>query len=95
MPNADLERIMGGCEPGSLRSSSPRDRAIGKTVSASRRRRWPSSRLRQRVFSGEMPEQLAMRALSAYSNVPLAEIRERRARNPALTKRRYVQAGRA
>ncbi len=80
MPNADLERIMGGCEPGSLIIVAARP-SVGKSVfgqqatTVAGRRGYASA-----FFSGEMPaEQLAMRALAAYSNVPLAEIREGKA----------------
>lgn len=80
MPNADLERIMGGCEPGSLIIVAARP-SVGKSVfgqqatTVAGRRGYASA-----FFSLEMPaEQLAMRSLSAYSNVPLADIREGKA----------------
>jgi replicative DNA helicase len=80
MPNDHLERIMGGCEPGSLIIVAARP-SVGKTVFGQQAAIMAARRgFQSAFFSLEMPaEQLAMRALSAWSNVPLAEIREGKA----------------
>ena len=80
MPNGDLERIMGGCEPGSLIIAAARP-SVGKTVFGEQATRMAArARYHSAFFSLEMPaEQLAMRSISAYSNVPLADIREGKA----------------
>ena len=80
MPNGDLERIMGGCEPGSLIIVAARP-SVGKTVFGEQATRMAArARYHSAFFSLEMPaEQLAMRSISAYSNVPLADIREGKA----------------
>ena len=80
IPNGDLERIMGGCEPGSLIIVAARP-SVGKTVFGEQATRMAArAGYHSAFFSLEMPaEQLAMRSLSAYSNVPLADIREGKA----------------
>ncbi len=84
MPNGDLERIMGGCEPGSLIIVAARP-SVGKTVFGEQATRMAArAGYHSAFFSLEMPaEQLAMRSLSAYSNVPLADIREGKASQQA------------
>lgn len=80
MPNADLERIMGGCEPGSLIIVAARP-SVGKTVFGQQAATMAARNgYHSAFFSLEMPaEQLGMRAMAACSGVPLSEIREGKA----------------
>ena len=82
MPNEHLERIMGGCEPGSLIIVAARP-SVGKTVFGQQAAIMAARRgFQSAFFSLEMPaEQLAMRALSSWSSVPLSVIREGKADN--------------
>lgn len=76
LPSENLERIMGGCEPGSLIIVAARP-SVGKTIFGLQAALMAARRGYQTAFfSLEMPaEQLAMRSISAWSSVPFDEIR--------------------
>ena len=97
MPNADLERIMGGCR---ARKPDHRRRAPERWKVGIRAASDDSSRppgYASAFFSGEMPaEQLAMRALAAYSECPAVGNPRRQGQHEIRADQRcHVQAGRA